>query len=122
MSGSDKPPPRTYSPPAGGEGAGKPDVFTRDCTSIRGRAILNPNPEILMHVHVGDMLRLERHISERGPILVALTAQNDVAGVVVADFVAQLMECIVDGDHRYLGRVVTRDRGLCEIEVSWVDS
>lgn len=94
-----------------GDGAGmRGDV----CGIIEITILASPKPKVLANLKVGDDLYLR--LNNNSPPVLAMTVNNEIAGTVIVRSLADLVQCISEGNS-YVATVLNLDGGVCEIEV-----
>lgn len=102
--------------PGGGGGRRTPDTF--DCSSLVVRTHLNsPKPAVLKKLHKGSQLTVDLESRGGKIIVVAKTAQQEIAGSITAGAgLASLIKCLEQGV-AFKAMVSSIAGGGCEVVV-----
>lgn len=99
-----------------GGGFGGPE--TPECATLRVIVTLsNPQPDVRAELEVGHELAVERREQAGYSQVVVLSADGRLAGVVIGNALAQLLECLEAG-FSYVAEVRSIEGGAVELVVS----
>ena len=102
------------SSPGGGTGERDP---TFECSRLVERVQLSsPDPDVVSSLVVDDVLSVTLGDAGGVPIIQAITSTGEIAGSLVPQRMAQLVNCIRAG-YSYIARVLSIEGGLVRVEI-----
>lgn len=98
-------------------GAGSSAGGGDKCATVyRGAGLASPKSAVVSKLKVNDTLELDAQ--PQGPYYVLYAVKSGArAGVVTHKLIDQIIACIIDGGHKYVGLVKALQGGSCTLEI-----